>query len=183
MSFLFLTDFLLLRHLPNSIEFAAVGTYNKHRKNTAKLNQKFTKKGESEMAVSKEGLHCIHWKDTKDVLIMSNCHTPEVTEVQRRNKDGTTQNISCPVPIVFYNKYMGGVDHADQMFGLYDLERKSKKWWRKVFFRLLLTAVFNVYIIIMEKNHKKMPYIQYFVTLAESIIDYERSKVGKRKKN
>ena len=68
------------------------------------------------------------------------------------------------------------------MIGLYDLDRKSKKWWRKVFFRLLLTAVFNAYIIFMEKNHKKMHYIQYFVTLAESMIDYGRSKVGKRKK-
>ena len=76
------------------------------------------------MAVCKEGLLCRHWKDTKDVL---NCHTPEVTEVQRRKKDGTTQNISCPVSIAFYNKYMGGVDHTDQMIGLYDLNRKSKK--------------------------------------------------------
>jgi len=134
------------------------------------------------MAVCKEGLLCIHWKDTKDVLMMSNCHTPEETEVQRKKKDGTTENISCPVPIAFYNKYMGGVDHADQMIGLYDLDRKSKKWWRKVFLRLLLTAVFNAYIIFMEKNHKKMPYLQYFVALAESMIDYGRSKVGNRKK-
>ena len=94
---------------------------------------------------------------------MSNCHTPEMINVQRKKKDGTIQEVTCPVPIAFYNKYMGGVDHADQMIGLYDLDRKSGKWWRKVYFRLLLTSVFNAYIIFVEKNHKKIPYINYFM--------------------
>ena len=169
-------------NLLNSIGCAAVGTYNKNRKNVAKLNQKFTQKEESEMAGCKEGLLCVHWKDTKDVLLMSNCHTPEMTNVQRKKKDGTIQEVSCPVPIAFYNKYMGGMDHADQMIGLYDLDRKSGKWWRKVYFRLLLTSVFNAYIVFVEKNHKKIPYIHYFVNLAESMIHYGRSKLGKRKK-
>ena len=77
---------------------------------------------------------------------------------------------------------MGGVDHDDQMIGLYDLDRKSQKWWRKVFFRLLLTAVFNSYVIFCETKHKKIPYMQYFVNVAESMIEVGRSKVGKRKK-
>ena len=76
------------------------------------------------MAVCKEGLLCVHWKDTKDVLLMSNC---------RKQKDGTVKEVACPVPIAFYKKYMGGADHADQMIGLYDLDRKSRKWWRKIF--------------------------------------------------
>ena len=106
---------------------------------------------------------------------MSNCHEQEETKITRKKKDG-------PVPIAFYNKYIGGVDHADQIIGLYDLDRKSKKWWRKVFFRLLLTAVYNFYIIFCETNHKKTPYIEFFAKVAESRIEEGRNKVGTRKK-
>ena len=60
---------------------------------------------------------------------MLNCHEPEETKITRKKKDGSLQNVACPVPIAFYNKYMGGVDHADQMIGLHDLDRKSQKWW------------------------------------------------------
>ena len=113
-------------------------------------------------------------EDTKYVLLMSNCHEPAEATTIRKQKDGTVKEVACPVPITFYNKYMGGVDHADQMIvpiafynkymggvdyadqmiGLYDIDRKSRKWWRKVFFRLLLTAVYNSYIIFCETNHK-----------------------------
>ena len=174
--------FFTSTNLLNSIGHPAVGTYNKNRKQVAKLCEKFSEKGESEMACCKEGLLCVHWKDTKDVLLMSNCHEPEETMISRKQKNGSLQDVACPVPIAFYNKYMGGVDHADQMIGLYDLDRKSQKWWRKVFFRFLLTAVCNSYIIFCETNHKKIPYIQYFVNVAESMIEAGRSKVGRRKK-
>ena len=76
---------------------------------------------------------------------------------------------------------MGKVDHADQMIGLYDLDRKSRNWGRKVFFYLLLTAVYNSYIIFCETNHKRIPYIQYSINLAESMIEVGRNKTKKRK--
>ena len=158
----------------NSIGFPAVGTYNENRKNVAKLCEKFTEKGESEMACCKEGLLCVHSRDTKDVLLMSNCHEPEETKINRKKKDGSLQDVACPGPIAFYNKYMGGVDHADQIISFYDLDRKSQKWWQKVFFRMLLTAVYNFYIIFCGTNHKKIPYIEFFVQIAESMIEEGR---------
>ena len=175
--------FFTSTHLLNSIEYAVVGTYNRNRKNVAKLSEKFSTKDESEMAVCMEGLLCIHWKDTKDVLLKSNCHEPAETTTNRKQKDGTVKEVAGPVPIAFYNKYMGKVDHADQMIGLYDLERKSHKWWRKVFFCLRLTAVYKSYIIFCKTNQKRIPYIQYFINLAESMIEVGRSKTGKRKQN
>ena len=44
--------------LLNSVEYAAVGTYNKHRKNVANLNQKFCQKGESEWLCAKRVTVC-----------------------------------------------------------------------------------------------------------------------------
>ena len=76
---------------------------------------------------------------------------------------------------------MGGVDHADQMIGLYDLDRKSQKWWRKVFFDccLLLCIISTSFFV---KPIKKIPYIEFFVKVAESMIEEGRNKVGTRKK-
>ena len=99
--------FFTSTHLLNSIEYAAVRTYNRNRKNVAKLREKFSTKGESEMAVCNEGLLCVYWKDTKDVLLMSNCHEPAETITNRKQKDGTVKEVAGPIPIAFYNKYMG----------------------------------------------------------------------------
>ena len=48
--------FFTSTHMLNSIEYATVGTYNRNRKNVAKLSEKFSTKGKSEMAVCKERL-------------------------------------------------------------------------------------------------------------------------------
>lgn len=81
--------FFTSTHLLDTIGYPAAGTYNKNRRNVAKLNAKFSDKGENEVAVCKEGLLCIHWKDTKDVLLMTNCHEADETTINRKLKDGT----------------------------------------------------------------------------------------------
>lgn len=55
--------------------------------------------------------------------------------------------------MIFYNKRMEGVNHADEMVTLYDLDRRSGKWWKKVFFRLLMTCVNNSYILSLSHNN------------------------------
>jgi hypothetical protein len=42
---------------------------------------------------------------------------------------------------------MGGVDISDQYISSYNFIRKSKKWWRKMFFWLLEVAVVNSFIL------------------------------------
>ena len=51
-----------------------------------------------------------------------------------------------------YNQYMGGVDKCDQYQSNYDIARKSRKWWKKVFFRMLELAVINSYIVYRALN-------------------------------
>ena len=41
-----------------------------------------------------------------------------------------------PGPIVGYNETMGGEDLADQTLEYYAMERKSIKWYKKIFFHL-----------------------------------------------
>lgn len=62
-------------------------------------------------------------QDTKEVLVLSNCHNTNITTVSKKMKDGSKCAIPCPEIIAFYRNKMGGVDLADQMAGLYDLDR------------------------------------------------------------
>jgi hypothetical protein len=58
------------------------------------------------------------WQDNRPVTIVAtNCDPNESTNVQRRLKNGTRELFPCPLAVALYNKYMGGVDHNDQLRG------------------------------------------------------------------
>ena len=54
-----------------------------------------------------------------------------------------------------YNAHMLGVDRMDQMMAYYSFQRKSIKWWRKVFFWVLEVMVNNAHIL--YKAHTSSP--------------------------
>lgn len=45
------------------------------------------------------------------------------------------------------------------MLSLYDLGRRSAKWWDTVFFRLLMTSIHNAHIVYQELIRKKISFI------------------------
>ncbi|KAF2366344.1 PiggyBac transposable element-derived protein [Trinorchestia longiramus] len=173
----FFTSVNLIATLP----YAAVGTCMRNRKTLPTFESKH-ERGNSEFYLCEEGLSACCWKDTKDVIVVSNCHGAVETEIGRKMKDGKIKQFTCPEAIMFYNKYMGGVDSTDRMVTLYELDRKSKKWWIKVFFKLMMTAVYNSYIIQCDVQHRKPPFITFLVKLAESMIEAGRNNLPKKRK-
>lgn len=99
--------------------------------------------GESIFKVSNTGLIYMMWKDTRDVLVLSNCHDPDVATVRKKTKTGEIVERACPRAILDYRSIMGGVDRADQMSTYYEPDRKSSKWWMKMFYRLLMLSITN----------------------------------------
>lgn len=175
----FFTSYNLMTSLP----FACVGTCQANRKNIPDFNQKANpkqkpkkmEKGDSVARSTDDGVICFKWKDTKEVLLLSNCHGNDITTVDRKQKDGSKKSVSCPEAIAFYNKYMGGVDMTDQYTVLYDIDRKSTKWWKRVFQRLLMTAVTNAWVLHKQLKNKKVPLIDMLVPLAEDLIEIGRA--------
>nr|CAH7745804.1 unnamed protein product [Callosobruchus chinensis] len=165
-------------HLMNTIRHPAVGTCMLNRRNMPKFakSTRATSRGESEFYCNQYGTLAVKWKDTKDVVALSNCHTTAEVNVLRTNKDGSGENVNCPESIAYYNAHMGGVDLSDQLAGLYDMDRKSLKWWKKVFFRLLMTCCVNSWIIFREiRRHSTLPFLDFLVCLAEQLIATGRS--------
>lgn len=161
----------LLKKLPHAL----VGTCMSNRKNVPAIDGKL-QRGQSSAKCTDDGIICFKWQDTKEVLVMSNCHTGSISTADRRLKDGTKKTFDCPDAIVFYNKMMGGVDKADQYSTVYDIDRKSNKWWKRVFHRLLQMSVSNSWIIYQELKGKKSPQIDFLTSLQNQLIEIGRSK-------
>ena len=104
-------------------------------------------RGES-VARQKGNLVATVWRDRRLVYVMSTNSDPRTpTTVQRKERDGSSQTVSCPRSIVDYNKYMGGVDHADQLRNYYHVRTKSRKFYKYLFWFVFDCAVVNAFII------------------------------------
>lgn len=168
-------------HLLDTLPYAAVGTVIKTRKNVPKFSDKL-EKGDSYALQNTSGTLAVKWHDTKEVLVLSNCHSNIKTTVKRTQKNGTRIDVECPDAIAFYNKFMGGVDIADQMATLYDHDRKSAKWWKKVFYKLLMISAVNAWIVFKEVKGNDIPFLQFLVALAEGMIAFGKGRAHIRRK-
>ena len=81
-------------------------------------------------------------------------HNASVDVIQKRPKGGReTEQIPCPSAIVEYNHHMNGVDIADQHLSYHSLtRRKTVKWWKKLFWRLIDLSILNSSIV-FRQNH------------------------------
>ena len=52
---------------------------------------------------------------------------------------------------------MNGVDKCDQMISSYDIQRKTQKWWKKLFFRLVELGIINAMIIFVKLFPDMLP--------------------------
>ena len=138
--------------------------------------KKLEKRDDSEFKCNNNGTLAVRWKDTKEVLVLSNFHKNTVGEVVKKQRDGIIVNVPFPDAIRCYRQIMGGVDRADQMAGLYELDRKSTKWWKKVLYRMLAFSAVNAWVIYKEVHrHYKKPYLDFLVELSEALIEQGES--------
>ena len=117
------------------------------------------------------------WKDCKLVYTMSTNSDPQKSAtVQRKDRDGTRQLVSCPPNVVDYNKFMGGVDHADHTRNYYRVRCKTRKFYRYIFWFLFDCTIVNAFIL--WKNYPPMTDIttcqlsikNFRLTLANGLI-------------
>ena len=89
---------------------------------------------------SNDRIRAVHWFDKRDVFALSSIHGSNAVPVLRRGED---KEVMKPEMIAEYNKYMNGVDKCDQYLASYSIDRKTVKWWKKIFFRILDVCVLN----------------------------------------
>ena len=121
------------------------------------------------MAFWSDRLLALGWRaaQKKKPLIMlatESCATP----VSVRSK-ATGRTALKPKVVDEYNLSMNGVDKADQYTVYYSFIRKSRKWWRKLFF---LVTVVNSYILYKISIQSPLSHLHY----RRSIVDSHASR-------
>ena len=115
------------------------------------------------------------WQDTKTVVVAAMQSDPVTSmTVTRKLRDGTRREVPSPKSVVLYNKYMGGVDHNDQLRGYYHVRLKCRKYYKYIFWFIFEVALTNSYILRKHHTDNGINDIKTFrVTLAKSLIgDY-----------
>ena len=125
----------------------ACGTIRSNRgKFPNDFQSKKLEKGQS-MYIINDDMVAVHWKDKRDVFLLSSFHENSETIIHRYSED-----ISKPDMIIAYNNSMVAVDRCDQLMSYYSLDRKSRKWWVRVFFRLMEMSIVNAYSLFLMKH-------------------------------
>ena len=70
------------------------------------------------------------------VYVLSTGHSAAMEDITKKDRDGNI--IQKPTSIISYNHKMGGVDLVDQQLDALHILRKSCKWYKKIFMRLVM---------------------------------------------
>jgi hypothetical protein len=139
------------------------------------------KKGDIKCFRKNDRFSLLLWKDTNLVTMLTTLYDNSTQTITRIQKGGETEQVKKPTVVCKYNKYMGGVDLADQYISSYCFSRKSIKWWRKMFFWLLETAVVNSFTLYNMNQVKKVRQLKFRKMLVEELVGNVRNS-GKRGK-
>lgn len=164
----------------------ACGTARKNRKNMPNdlRDDKHLKRGESDYRVSTDGIVALKWMDRKGVLFISNFHNPAYLETaSRRKKDGSKEDVVCPSLVIDYNRHMGYVDKFDMLKSLYEIDRKSRKWWHRIFWYFVDATVINSYIIFKSRMPNTMTLKQFRLSVVSGLVGANPEQAKRGRKN
>ena len=94
---------------------------------------------------------------------MSTTHPGHSNSTIRRKCKGQTgnfeiQDVTIPLMVEHYNRYMGGVDKSDQLLQYHSSLRRATRYWKTLFYHMLDVAVTNAFVLYnwgrMEKGEK-----------------------------
>ena len=118
----------------------------------------------------------VHWKDKRDVFAMSSIHGNGTQLVKRRgdNNDITKPTIIVEIMYINVHKYMNGVDKCDQYLNYYSLGRKAKKWWKKVFYKMVELCIINAMVLYFvahpDLTKKRQAHKLFRIQLAHELV-------------
>lgn len=143
------------------------GTLRIDRKeNPTEVVKKTLKKGETYAQYS-NGVMVGKWRDVRQVLYISNQYENEMSVAT--NKRGVDK--SKPLPIICYNEFMSGIDRQDQLMSYYPSERKTVRWYKKLFIHIIQMGILNAYLLYNKYNiGGKMSMLDFRIKIIEGLL-------------
>ena len=129
-----------------------------------------------------DSLLFVRWKDKRMVYVLSTIHNLKDVEGHWgrvvRHQGPVPVELSCPQAVIDYIKFMRGVDRGDQLISLYNSGRRTKTWWKRIFFHSLESAVLNAHILYDQLLCTKSPLLQFKKELATALIGGRSYRMG-----
>ena len=128
------------------LEVGATGTLCPIRKGVPQLLKDKKVEKSNVCTMKNKNLIITKYHDRKIVYLMSTIENATLMPSGKVNpKNGGA--LQRPSLVVTYDKYMGGVDHSDQMVSYATFNSRTLKWWKRVFFHVVSLAVLNSYLV------------------------------------
>ena len=112
-------------------------------------------------------LLAVSWRDKSAkqpvTILTSSCSAAKVTVATRRGESQIK-----PLSIDTYNQSMNGVDRLDQFTVYYSFVRKTRKWWRKLFYLLEVLTV-NAYILYRSTVESPLSHLEFRRSVLEDL--------------
>jgi len=108
----------------------------------------------------------------KDKTCANNKYDPRRNNCKKRAERHENEHRNKETLCCFqYNKFMKGIDSADQYLSFYSVLRKTVKWSKKVVLYLLNCALFNAFFMYRTLNtNKKVKYKNFLLEVGRSWI-------------
>lgn len=135
----------------------ASGTLRSNRKGVPQMvKDKALKEKGTTFTVHNKNLMLLKFHDRKMVHLLSTVDKGEMILTGKNNPRDQTP-LRKPEVVVNYDKYMGGVDRADQMISYSTFHFRTLKWWKRVIFHVLSLAVLNAYLLYKSCTQDRVP--------------------------
>ena len=186
------TTLRLLLFLREHLKIFAVGTIRNNRIHSCPLKTekdlRQTGRGSHDEVVdANSGLVIVRWLDNKPVTIASTYIGAEPTSNKQRwsSKDKKHIDVSCPAIISEYNQFMGGVDLTDMFLQLYRIDRRSTRWYTRIFYFLIGIAINNSWLLTRRNNEKtgtgsKLPLADFIGNVADALAKAGKTPLRRR---
>ncbi|CAG4958809.1 unnamed protein product [Colias eurytheme] len=129
---------------------------------------------------TKNNVAFVMWQDTKLVTLLTTAFHPKINKTfcDRTQKDGSKKAIQCPLTILQYTERMGGVDRFDQLRSTYEVGRRSKRWWLRIFYFCVDLAITNSFLLYSKNKrvHNPLTQLHFRLCLARGLINNYSSR-------
>ena len=143
-----------------------------NRKNLPNVQGKL-KRGESMFRSNETGLLLAKWQDTKEVLVLSNCHKPETTGILKKTKTGEQERIDYPEAIAFYRKkWVASIEQISIKVYMITIGN-PQNGGKKFFYTCVNISTVNAWILYkdLKQENKDVSYLTFLINLAEELAE------------
>lgn len=117
-----------------------------------------------------EGVLVGKWKDKRDVSYISTEFENEMVEFVNSRGESRQKTL----PIVKYNAFMKGVDRGDMMMAYYPVERKTLRWYKKLFVHVVHMFLLNSYLLCkkyaINNGNPRMTFYDFRLSVLENLL-------------